>query len=181
MAYFGPTIPHDAPDHDKFTTPKYLVGYANKVRADLKKLARLYNGIKVRIFTLDESSTPCTNCIDSFTGQVLISDCPVCFGTGKLAKYTSIGDFDVVTQINPKIKSSSELGDSEVSQQNSFEIIDVPLLEDQDLLVTLDTKRVYKIIDMEPSVVAVGGEIIAQFVSCNAISKGSPEYQVITW
>jgi len=181
MANYGPTVPHDPPNHNVIYTRTHLKGYASKMVYDLKKVATLYNGLKVRIFTIDETSAICTNCTDSFTGQILMGDCPICKGTGHLSSYTAIGDFYVVAQLSPRSKSSSEMGDMEVSQQNVFELIDVPLLEDQALLAVIDTKRVYKIIDMEPSIVAVGGAVITQMVTCSALPRGSQEYTVITW
>lgn len=172
---------YDPIDHDQYTTHSYLSGYAKKARLDLEKTARLYNGMAVKLFSIDESTDRCTHCTDSFTGDIVISNCSHCGGTGYEESYTLEATAFAVPQIAPKLKTSSEMGDIEVAQQTTFILFDAPLLEDQDLLATVDTKRVYKIVDMEPQIAAIGGEVVAQMVVCRAIAKGAPEYGVITW
>jgi len=178
---YGPTIPVDLPDHTQFSTPSHLTGYAKKVRADLLSLLRVYNGAAMSVFTLDESDTRCTECTDAFTGQVVLSKCPTCGGTGYTSGYTHIGVHQVFSQLGPKVKTSTQMGDSEGQRRDTFVLVDVPLLQDQDLLVSRDTKRVYKIVDQEPQIVAIGGIVIMQVVSAAPLSKPAPEYSVVTW
>jgi len=182
MTYYGPIPPHDVPDTSSISTPVHTRGYAKKVRRDLKRMARLYNGMLMRVFSVNESGTKCTDCVDAFTGQIVISDCPVCDGTGFITGYTSLGDHYAVAQLSPKTKTSTEIGDAEGSRRrDTFILVDVPLLEDQDLLVSIDTRRIYKIVDVEPQIVRVGGEVVMQIAECAPISKGAPEYRVVTW
>jgi DnaJ-class molecular chaperone len=178
----GPIPPHDSPDFDLINTPHYLTGYAAKIKADIKRVVDLYNGVAVKVFTLDESGTRCPDCVDTFTGQVMYSNCATCGGTGFVLGYTYICETKAMVQFSPKIKTDTEMGSSEGSgRRDTFILVDVPLLEDQDLVVTVDTRRVYKIVDSEPHIVAVGGEIIYQMASCAPLSKGAPEYGVVSW
>ena len=169
----------DPVDHDQFATPNYLQAYARKARGDLYRVARMYNGLEVKLFTIDETGERCPECTDAFTGDIVISNCPTCGGTGYTISYQLAGTSYAVPQLAPKLKTSSEMGDIEVAQQNTWVLLGAPLLEDQDLVVTVDTRRVYKIVDMEPQLAAIGGEVITQTVICRALSKGAPEYKVL--
>jgi hypothetical protein len=177
----GPPIPVDLPDHNQFQTPAHLQGYVNKVKADLLRTLRVYNGKHMSVFTLDESETRCPECTDAFTGQVVLSDCATCGGTGYTSGYTHVGVHQIFSQLGPKVKTSTQMGDSEGQRRDTFILVDVPLLQDQDLLVARDTRRVYKIVDQEPQIVAIGGVVVMQVVSAAPLSKPAPEYSVVTW
>lgn len=178
----GPIPAHDSPNFDALSTAYHLTGYAEKMRADIRRIVNLYNGVRIRVFSLDESGQKCPDCVDAFTGQVMYSNCTTCGGTGYVVGYSYVCDTNAMVQFSPKIKTETEMGSAEGNgRRDTFILVDVPLLEDQDLLVTVDTRRVYKIVDREPDIVAVGGEIIYQMAACSPLSKGSPEYKVITW
>jgi len=179
MSFLGPRADHDGVDHDQLSTPSYLQAYAAKARNDLYRVATLYNGVAVKIYTLDESSDRCPDCTDSFTGDIVISNCKSCGGTGFISSYHFEGGTFAIPQLSPKFKTSNEMGDMEAPQQHTWVLIGTKLLEDQDIIVTVATERIYKIVDTEPQLAAIGGEIITQTVTCRAIAKGAPEYQIL--
>jgi DnaJ-class molecular chaperone len=179
---YGPTKPVESPDFDQLATPTHLIGYAEKILLDLEKVARIYHGVNARIFTLDEAGTRCSACTDSFTGKVVLSNCATCGGTGFISGYTYQGKFKVLPQFSAKSKTSTQMGDSEGNRRRDlFIVLRGPQLQDQDLIVTEETKRVYKIVDDEPQITAIGGKIILQTVGCAPLTKGAPEYSVVTW
>lgn len=179
---YGPTKAPDLPDFDQLSTQPHLEGYAEKVLLDLEKVARIYHGVDSRVFTLDQTAARCTVCTDSFTGHVILSNCATCNGTGRISGYTYRGQFKVIAQFSPKSKTSSQMGDSEGNRRRDmFIVLRGPQLQDQDLIVIEKTRRVYKIVDEEPQVTAIGGKIILQTVACAPLSKGAPEYSVVTW
>ena len=175
-----PTPPFDIQDFASLAQHSYMAGFTKKARADLLRIARIYNGIKVRVFTLDETGTPCPDCIDTFTGQVVNQGCTTCNGTGYLAGYTEHDQTFAIAQLSPKVKTNTAMGDLEGNgRRDSFYLVGGPLLQDQDLIVAVDTGRVYKIVDQEPSISAIGGDVILQLISCAPLSKGAPEYRVL--
>ena len=151
------------------------------MRLDLEKLLRIYSGTEVEIFTVNRDGGRCPDCTDTLTGHKVCDTCITCLGTGFIKAYTSLGNFKVLTNISPKVKTSSPVGDSEgMGRRDTFVLVGVPLLQDQDLIVTLDTGRVYKVVDEEPTIAAIGGEIIVQVTPVAPLSKGAPEYVAVT-
>lgn len=176
----GPTPAFDPQDYAALFKQPHLKGYAAKIRQDLLRIARVYNGIKVRVFTLDETGTPCPSCVDAFTGQVVDSACPACNGTGYQAGYTEHEVTYAIAQLSPKHKTSTQMGDSEgQGRRDVFILIDAPLLQDQDFIATVDTSRIYKIVDAEPTLTAIGGDVVMQTITCAPLSKGAPEYKAL--
>lgn len=183
MAYYGPQRSDENPNFDQFQTPPYLSGIANKIRQDLNKIARMYNGRKVRLFQVDESSTRCPECTDLLTGKVLNSNCSFCNGTGYLTGYIRVpGDFYIYGDILPVAIQETQFGNVEQSiNQVSFSVIYGPMLEQGDLIVMLEVNDVYKLERSNPSITAMKGEVITQTATCSLITKGRAEYKVISW
>lgn len=181
--YYGPGRPDEDPNFDQFTTPSYLTGYAAKIRKDLKKMARMYNGRRIRIFQVHESNTRCPDCTDALTGQVVDSDCATCGGTGYSTGYERVpGDFFTYGKIPPVSTQETRQGNVErAAGQVNFSVIDAPMLEQDDLIVAVDTKDVYKLVRMDPDITAMGGEVITQTANCSLLTRGRPEYRVIDW
>lgn len=183
MAYYGPSRPDENPNFSQFQTPPYLSGIANKIRKDLNKMARMYNGRMVRLFQVDESDARCIECTDLLTGKVISSNCSVCSGTGYVTGYTQVpGDFFTYGDIAPVTTQETASGNVERSaNQVSFSVIYGPLLEQDDLIALVDTKDVYKLERSNPNITAMKGEVITQTATCSLLTKGRAEYKVISW
>lgn len=168
-------------DYTNFRTPKYLKGHAHKIIHDLKRVARLYNGRLVRIFD-NGGTSKCTTCTDTITGNIVLKNCPTCGGTGR-GKRTLVGEYWVLFDVGPKYKIPTEFGNSENpgGVKETFTVVDAPLLRDEWLIVTVDTREVYKIFDVTPHIVAMQGVVVTQLAACARIPKGSAEHGVITW
>ena len=194
---YGPPRPEKAENYSDFRTEYYVRGHARKILHDLEKLARLYNGKKVRIYQVLPSAR-CELCTDSITGAVVIPNCTACNGTGQQSGYTlhtqlkpsnipghpeEINEFWAHIEVIPIFNVTSELGNADTrgGTKTPVMIIGLPLLKDGDLVATVNTKDVYKIVNIEPQIVAVQGTVIAQLTQCNLISRGSAEYRVIDW
>lgn len=178
----GPARPIKEEAYPDFRAASYVSGHANKIIRDLEKITRMYNGKQVRIF-VPGVITRCTDCTDGITGAIMVSNCPTCNGTGKLGGYVHLADCWAMIDVIPKFNVTSGFGnaDSSGGTKTPIVLINTPLLKDQSLIVTLLTKDVYKIVDVEPHIVAMQGTVITQMAQCNLISQGSEEYSVIDW
>ncbi len=167
--------------YTSFPTKPYVLGHANKIAHDLEKIARLYSGHKIRIFDAG-SGERCQKCTDDITGEIVIANCPVCKGTG-VSPRRYVGSYWSFIDFNPEYKIATEFGNTENpgSNRETFVVINAPLLHDQWLIVTDATKKVHKIIDVMPQIVALQGRVITQIAVCSKISFGEPEYSVVNW
>lgn len=179
---YGPPRPEPLEqDYTNFRTPTYLRGHANKIIHDLKKVARLYNGRLVRIFN-NGTYEPCLTCTDTITGTIVLKNCPVCGGTGTTPRQF-VGEYWNLVDLAPKYRVPTEFGNTENPGgiKDTFTVLGAPLLRDQWLIVTVDTKEVFEINDVMPQIVAMQGIVVTQVASCSRMPKGSVEYNVITW
>lgn len=181
---YGPPRPAEMRDvgYGGFGTKRYLEGYAAKILGDLTLMAELYNGHKIRIFIVDMSGR-CENCTNLATGEKLISNCPVCHGTGYKNSWKSIGDFWCLVDFGATFDIATPYGNTENPNGNKETaiVLGAPLLPDQSLIIFMENKEVYKIYDVKPHIVAMRGDVIAQMARCSRITPGSPEYKLIDW
>lgn len=180
---YGPPRPHDIEEgpYTDLRTPRYLRGHANKILYDLKKVFRMYNARLIRIYD-NGTGDRCTTCTDSLTGAKVLKDCPDCQGTGR-SKRALVGEFWSLIDFGPKNSIASGSGNMESipGSRDVFTVIDAPLLMDQWIIVVKDMREVFKIIDVEPQIVAMQGIVITQLASCGKLPAGDVEYKVIDW
>ena len=181
MAY-GPAGLKDDHDYSLFSTPNYLRGYAHKIERDLIKIGRMYNAKRVRVFALTGTER-CERCTNVLTGEVLDSHCPECNGTGRKKSWSFVGRFWAYVDFGPEMRIALETGltHNPGNDKENFVIIGAPILHDQDFFVVEETRQVFKVFDIEPKHIAMGGTIIAQSVQASSIEDGSPEYRVVDW
>jgi len=181
--YYGPENPDSTGPYSDFVTHSYLTGHANKIRLDLERIFRLYSGKLVKLFSLQTSSDRCPECTDQVTGQVLLTNCLVCNGSGYTDSYKDMGDYWALADIGAALKLTGDLGSSHNTRtgKDQFVLVGAPPLSDKDLLAFVHTKDMYKVVDSEPQIVALSGEIITQVVGLSYLTVGSSEYKYITW
>lgn len=171
--------PEDYTDHRAET---YITGYATKIREDLERVFELYSGKLAWIYK-PANSGPCTTCVDTLTGNIMLNKCPVCGGSRKASGYTKIAEKWALVEITPEYQLSNEMGnsDSPGGPSTPITVVGMPLLKEGYLIVTYNSKDVYKIVDKEPQIVALQGEVISQVFQTYRLSSESPEYSLITW
>lgn len=179
---YGPSRPDHPYGHQDFTTPSYLSGYANKIIYDLEKKVRMYDGHLAKIFRPSQSDR-CPTCTDTITGAIVLSSCPTCDGSGTVNGFEEIAEQWVLINFGPKKDLETEFGNTENMNAGTdqFIIVGATMLKDQDLLITVDVKEVYKINQVEPQLVAMKGIIITQVAGCTYLTPGSLEYNLIDW
>jgi len=180
MAY-GPKRPDSNISYNNYRVPSYLIGHAKKIRHDILKKFRLYEGKLAYLFSVDTTGLRCTNCIDTITGAVTLDDCDVCGGTGYINGYQYINTYWIKIEITPEQDSTTEFGNTENSgtRRELITLVDAELLNDKDLLVLVDTGDIYKVLDFAPQIAALSGEIITQTVQCSYLTRGCTEYSII--
>lgn len=179
---FGPereAVPFNYGHHTNY---HYLKGYSQKILKDLIKIARMYNGQHASIYKI-AGGERCTKCTNSVTGERLLTNCPVCHGTGFLKNWEYLGDFWTLVDFGPGYRFATPLGNTENPNgtKEQIVILGAPILEDQALIIFEETQEVFKIYDVEPHIVAMRGDVIAQIASAVAVTYGSEEYKLTKW
>ena len=179
---FGPEREQVPFNYSHHTNYKYLTGYSNKILKDLIKIARMYNGQLAEIYKVS-SGERCPACTNSVTGERLVTNCKVCHGTGYLKSWTYLGDFWTLVDFGPGYRIATPAGNTENPNgtKEQITILGAPILEDQALIIFKETQEVYKIYDVEPHVVAMRGDVIAQIATAAAVTYGSEEYKLTKW
>lgn len=179
---YGPQRPGPLPEHTDHRIVLKPGRHARKIRADLEKTARLYDGVQMRLFSVHGRKERCPDCTNMLTGAVMSSTCESCGGTGYTLGFEYIGDFWTKSYFNSRVVTATENGNTDnPGIRDQIVVIGAPLIKDQDLLITIQTKEVFKVVDQEPQIVAAGGEIITQVASCSRLTPGSREYKLINW
>lgn len=181
---YGPSRPAEMANigYAGFGNKRYLEGYAAKILGDLTLVAELYNGHKIAIFMVD-TTTRCPKCTNLATGEKLVSNCPVCQGTGYASKWKNIGDYWCLVDFGPTFDMATPYGNTENPNGNkeSVIVLGAPLLLDQSLIIFRENREIYKIYDVKPHIIAMRGDVIAQIARCSRLTPGLPEYKLIDW
>ena len=181
---YGPERPADRSHvgYELFSNKKYLTGYSRKILRDLELMARMYNGHQVRVFVVDRSER-CPKCTNLITGEKLLSSCPVCHGTGYKNNWKSVGDYWSYMDFGPDYNMATQYGNTESPNgtKESLIVLGAPVLTDQAIIIFKESREVYKLYDVEPHIVAMRGDVIAQIAQCTRLTPGAEEYRLITW
>ena len=143
---------------------------------------RLYTGTYVTVYNLNRSGNRCPICTEEFTGAVLQTNCTTCNGTGFETNYVPVGNYWAWVTITPYLNTTDELGntDNQNSRKLNFYVVDAPIIKDSALIYTVDTQYLYEIVDEQPEIVAINGEIIMQIIQASRVTPGSSIYNVTT-
>lgn len=125
----------------------------------------------------------CPTCTNAVTGERLITDCPDCRGSGRRHSWKRVGDFWTYVDFSPTYRMATPNGNVENpgGAKDTIIVLGAPLLRDQTLLIFIESREVYKIYDVEPHIVAMRGEVIAQAAEASRLTPGGPEYALIDW
>lgn len=180
----GPTRqPSPLPQgYTAFTNKKYLEGHAAKILDDLILMAELYNGHQILLCAVDKSRR-CPKCTNLATGEKLSSNCPVCHGTGYAENWTKVGHFWCYVDFGPVYHMDTPLGNTENpgGTKQRLVILGAPIINDQSLAIFVESREIYKVYDIEPHIVAMRGDVIAQIAEMTRLTPGAPEYKLIDW
>lgn len=179
---YGPSNPAVQQNYDNFRKRDYLNGYAAKIRYDLGRLLGIYSGIRALVFKI-EIGDRCPTCTDLLTGERFLTSCPDCLGTGYMNKYTSLGETWIGINIGPAQNIATDTGVTQNAgtKRDVISIVGLQQLHDRDLVILKDARLVYKIEDIEPEIVGLGGNILIQNVQATLLEPGHVSYKLISW
>ena len=177
---YGPERPFEAHDYEMFHTPQFLSRYSKKILMDMVRVAKGYTGRKVHLFFQDKGSR-CPQCINEITGEKMLSDCPMCHGTGRVHGWEYQGYYYTQVDFQPRQVIATENGtvNNQGGNRDSIYVLGAPLIHDQDLILFEETKELYKVYDVEPQLVALRGDVIIQIAQGSLVEYGSPEYKCL--
>ena len=169
-------------EYSDFRTPKYLDGHAAKIIHDLKKVCRLYRGRKVHVFRETEGER-CPDCTNVITGEQVYKDCERCGGTGQLKGYQKISETWSYLEVAPEHLVGTQVGttDNPGGVRNQLVFVGEPILKVNDLVITEDTKKVFKLVEIAPQMVAMAGTVVTQAGQVSRITPGQVEYDLLAW
>jgi hypothetical protein len=111
-----------------------------------KELLQMRNmaGVPVQLYRKIQEGTPCTNCLDPITQEVLDPDCEVCKGTkyigGYHGPYASFGTFSVTNSHKQHAKDGAGVDEDRL---HDIRLIARPLLVRDDIVVDTTSDRRY--------------------------------------
>lgn len=178
--WYKPTRPISPLDYTDLNTPSYLQKYASKIRYDLEKYQRLYTGKKGVLYTKDRTKQRCTECTDLITGASVLSDCPVCAGTGYIDAFVSQGDVYARIDYAPHSYIMNETGNAEVCESTIYLSTNI-IIDERDLLAVYGTMDIFQLIGQSTQVAALKGSPVMQVWSGSLITKDSSLYDLLNW
>lgn len=162
----------------RFSTPIHLHRFANKILLDMEKRARVYQGKSMRMLRPDGEDR-CTNCTNDITGAIVLHDCPICYGTGKLNSYKELGAYLIFLDVMAHELFPTEMGSVTGNKGDYFVLVGAPEALQNDLLIMVDTKDVYRVQDQEPMFIAMQGHVVAQIINPKRLAYGAIEYRLV--
>ena len=162
----------------RFATPVHLHRFANKILLDMEKRARVYQGKAMRMLRPDGEER-CTLCTNEITGAIVLHDCPVCIGTGKLNAYKELGEYLIFLDVVARELIPSEMGNIAGGKGDYFVLVGAPEVKYDDLFIMSGSNDVYRAQEQEPAYVAMQGHVVAQIITPKRLSPGAIEYRLV--
>jgi hypothetical protein len=182
---YGPSNPPNLATYPDVPDRRVLSGAAGKIISDLNRWFRIYSGIEVVVYQFNRTGTTrCTACTDEFTGESVLSNCTVCYGTGVIPGYNKIGIYLVGINFNPRLNVATDLGNTITNgtKEDYFCVVGCPIqLQDRDILIIKHSKEAYKVVEREPDIIGLGGYMIMQVITAPLMEKGNIAYKLIDW
>ena len=115
------------------------------MRRELLQMKKL-SGVPVLILSRSVYGPKCTNCVDPITGDLLTSNCPICYGTGRAPGYH--GPYDMWATFSPLQRDTEQSGDGTGVRQPytvSVRLLGFPYVKDQDILIDIREGKRYNV------------------------------------
>lgn len=121
--------------------PPLQRGLRRKLRYEETRLWRAFSGVRLALVKRKRWGTRCTGCWDSATNSVLKEHCTECYGTSFVGGYWT--PVIVYGRIHPpqNVTAQTTQRDKNETSQHLITTLDVPLMQDDDLVVEIDTNQ----------------------------------------
>lgn len=152
--------------------------YKRALMRNMYLMLKRLNGIEFVLLKRRHFGTRCTNCYDPITRTVLITGCPLCYGTSWLGGYFTPLDIlgrivrgsksEIQTVLSPQTKDDVDFP--------HIQTLDFPRIDEGDLLVAKGFNRRFLVKQRyNPTLKAV---ITHQTLSCSELARMAPEYTI---
>ena len=146
-----------------------------KMLRDASMMLRKLNGVEVAVCKRRHWGPRCSKCFDKSTKEVVRQNCPNCFGTGFDPGYFAPvitlarrGTAPISSQISPQGKTDTAMA--------HVTILDVPRVEEGDILVFLRDNKRFIIKQMMPTELQT--VIVHQKLLASELARSAPEYRI---
>jgi hypothetical protein len=156
--------------------PPVQAGLRRRLQYDEQILFRRFNGVKLAILKRKRWGTRCTTCYDETTHTVINSHCDECYSTG-----FKDGFWDPVIvygRVHPptNVQAQTTQRDKQEAAQQRVTMLEVPIVEDRDLIVELDTNERHQVRGQVQT--EIRRKVVHQQATVSTIERGSVEYTV---
>jgi len=157
--------------------PPVQAGLRRRLQYDQQILWRRLNGMKLAILKRKQWGARCTVCFDPTTRSVTQEHCSTCFGTSFTGGYHTpvITWGRIVTPQNVNTQTTER--DVKETATKRIHLIDVPRLQDSDLIVEIDTNERYIVRLQEQT--EIRRKPVHQELTVSTVDHHSIEFRVL--
>lgn len=151
-------------------------GLRRRLQYDLTRVTRYINGVRLSLLKRKLWGTRCPICYDPVTRSETIEHCTTCYGTTFIGGYWD--PFVTYGRINTpyNINSVTSERDKTESATQIITLLDYPLLQDNDLIVELDTNQRHLV--RKQTTTELRRVSVHQQVTTSIIERGAIEYSI---
>jgi hypothetical protein len=154
----------------------WLAGLRRRLRYDEDILFRKFNGVPLVILKRRRWGDRCTECYDAVTQSILKEHCTECYGTGfKLGYWSPVTTWGRIYPPH-NIDPQTTPRDKRESSQQLITLLDIPLLEDNDLIIERDANQRFCI--RRQTQTELKRRSVHQQVTGSLIERGAVEYEI---
>ena len=152
-------------------------GLRRRLQYDEEILFTRINGIKLILLKRRRWGIRCDVCYDPVTKATVQEECPVCYGTTFKTGYWS--PVQTYGRIHPPHNPDAKFdntGDMAESVQQYVTLLDIPVLQDKDLIIEAETNRRHVV--LKKSQTEIQRKSVHQQVVTMTLTQDSVEYTI---
>jgi len=152
-------------------------GLRRRLQHDEAIIFQRLNGVRLAVLKRRRWGERCTMCYDVLTKTVTKEHCPECYGTSfKLGYWDPVVTFGRIYPPNNVMPQTTSKDKKEASQ-HLITLLDVPMVQDQDLIVEIDTNERHRVESQKQT--ELRRKSVHQQVTTSLIDRGSVEYELM--
>jgi hypothetical protein len=156
--------------------PPIQRGLRRKLRYEESRLWKAFNGVRLALLKRRHWGQRCPDCYDDTTRACTLDNCTTCYGTSFIGGY-----WDPVIlygRIHPphNIQAQTTQRDKNEASQHHITTLDVPLMQDDDLIVEIDTNQRH--IVRRKTQTELKRKSVHQQLTTALLERGAVEYEL---
>jgi len=156
--------------------PPVQRGLRRKLRYEETILWKAYNGVRLALLKRRQWGERCPDCYDVITNSVTKDHCTTCYGTSFVDGYWD--PVIVYGRIHPpnNVQAQTTQRDKNEFSQHMITTLDVPLLQDDDLIVEIDTNQRHVV--RRKTQTELKRHPVHQQLTTSLLERGAVEYEL---